>query len=115
QPRTARPAAMNAGLAAPSQAVGGRDFAGLEPPGGATAGRKPTTPRPTAARRQSGRETRTALGFTAAGCAAAEAGEKTGPRGKSGHRRAGWSGNPTRGNPRESATEMTPPKRRALT
>ena len=26
-------------------------------------------------------------------------------RGKSGHHRAGWSGTPTRGNPRESATE----------
>jgi hypothetical protein len=31
------------------------------------------------------------------------------PRGKSGHRRAGWSVTPTRGNPRESATERTPP------
>src|SRR3954465_618505 len=30
-------------------------------------------------------------------------------RGKSGHHRAGWSVTPTRGNPRESATEMTPP------
>ena len=43
-----------------------------------------------------------------------EAGEKTGPRGKSGHRRAGWSVTPTRGNPRESATERTPPKRRSV-
>ena len=32
------------------------------------------------------------------------------PRGKSGHRRARWSVTPTRGNPRESATEITPPK-----
>ena len=31
-------------------------------------------------------------------------------RGKSGHHRARWSVTPTRGNPRESATEMTPPK-----
>ena len=31
-------------------------------------------------------------------------------RGKSGHRRARWSVTPTRGNPRESATEKTPPK-----
>ena len=30
-------------------------------------------------------------------------------RGKSGHHRAGWSVTPTRGNPRESATENTPP------
>src|SRR3954447_10379417 len=30
-------------------------------------------------------------------------------RGKSGHHRAGWSVTPTRGNPRESATEKTPP------
>ena len=30
-------------------------------------------------------------------------------RGKSGHQRAGWSVTPTRGNPRESATENTPP------
>src|SRR2546423_1054265 len=34
-----------------------------------------------------------------------EAGETTGPRGKSGHRRARWLVTPTRGNPRESATE----------
>ena len=32
-----------------------------------------------------------------------------GLRGKSGHHRARWSVTPTRGNPRESATEMTPP------
>ena len=31
-------------------------------------------------------------------------------RGKSGHHRARWSVTPTRGNPRESATEITPPK-----
>ena len=31
-------------------------------------------------------------------------------RGKSGHHRARWSVTPTRGNPRESATETTPPK-----
>ena len=31
-------------------------------------------------------------------------------RGKSGHHRARWSVTPTRGNPRESATEKTPPK-----
>src|ERR1700709_1112489 len=31
------------------------------------------------------------------------------PRGKSGHHRAGWSVTPTRGNPRDSATENTPP------
>src|SRR4029079_11517620 len=30
-------------------------------------------------------------------------------RGKSGHHRAGWSVTPTRGNPRDSATEKTPP------
>jgi len=33
--------------------------------------------------------------------------------GKSGHQRAGWSLTGTGGNPKESATEKTPPRRKA--